>query len=150
MLISEKVNIRPAEAMDAKEIAETESLTLGAEAWTESGIAETLNRNGHYFIVEVDGKIIGHGGYTIILDEGDITNIAVRPEFWRKGLASKILETMINDAKQQNLSFLTLEVRSRNTAAINLYEKYGFTVRGERKNFYRNPTDNAKIMTLNF
>lgn len=150
MLISEKVNIRPAELFDAKDIAETESLTLGAESWTENGITETLKRNGHYFICEVDGKIVGHGGFTTVLDEGDITNIAVRPEFRRKGLASKILEAMISSASEQNLSFLTLEVRSQNTPAISLYEKYGFTVRGERKNFYREPTDNAKIMTLDF
>lgn len=150
MLISEKVNIRPAEIFDAKEIAETERLTLGTEAWSENGITETLNRNGHYFVAEIDGKIVGHGGFTAILDEGDITNIAVRPEFRRKGLASKILEAMIDSANKQNLSFLTLEVRSQNTPAIRLYEKYGFTVRGERKNFYREPTDNAKIMTLDF
>jgi len=150
MLISEKVNIRPAKISDAKDIAETERLTLGAEGWTENGIAETLNRNGHYFVCEIDGQIIGHGGFTAVLDEGDITNIAVRPEFWRKGLASKILEAMISAANSQNLKFLTLEVRSQNTPAIKLYEKYGFTVRGERKNFYREPTDNAKIMTLDF
>lgn len=150
MLISEKVNIRPAKISDAKEIAETESLTLGAESWTENGITETLNRNGHYFVCEIDGKIVGHGGFTAVLDEGDITNIAVRPEFWRKGLASKILEAMITFASEKNLAFLTLEVRSQNTPAIRLYEKYGFTVRGERKNFYREPTDSAKIMTLDF
>lgn len=150
MLISEKVNIRPAELFDAKDIAETESLTLGAEGWSENGIAETLKRNGHYFICEINGKIVGHGGFTTVLDEGDITNIAVRPEFRRKGLASKILEAMIDSANKQNLAFLTLEVRSQNTPAMSLYEKYGFTVRGERKNFYREPTDNAKIMTLDF
>lgn len=150
MLISEKVNIRPAEVKDAKDIAETERLTLGAEAWTENGITETLNRNGHYFVIEVDSKIVGHGGFTAVLDEGDITNIAVRPEFRRRGLASKILEAMITFASERNLAFLTLEVRSQNTPAIRLYEKYGFTVRGERKNFYREPTDNAKIMTLDF
>ncbi len=150
MLISEKVNIRPAEIKDAKEITKTESLTLGAEGWSKSGITETLKRNGHYFVAEIDGKIVGHGGFTAVLDEGDITNIAVRPEFWRKGLASKILEAMITFAGKQNLKFLTLEVRSQNTPAIRLYEKFGFTVRGERKNFYREPTDNAKIMTLDF
>lgn len=150
MLISEKVNIRPAELFDAKDIAETESLTLGAEGWSENGITETLNRNGYYFVCEINGKIVGHGGFTTVLDEGDITNIAVRPEFRRKGLASKILEAMIDSANKQNLAFLTLEVRSQNTPAMSLYEKYGFTVRGERKNFYREPTDNAKIMTLDF
>ncbi len=150
MLISEKVNIRPAKISDAKEIAETERLTLGTEAWSENGITETLNRNGHYFVAEVNGKVVGHGGFTTVLDEGDVTNIAVRPEFWRKGLASKILEAMITFAREKNLSFLTLEVRSQNTPAIRLYEKYGFTVRGERKNFYRDPQDNAKIMTLDF
>ncbi len=150
MTILENVNIRFAVLNDAKSISETEHLTLGAEAWTESGITETLSRNGHYLIAELDGKTIGHGGFTAVLDEGDITNIAVRPEFRRKGVASKILEAMILAAKVEGLAFLTLEVRSNNTPAILLYEKYGFTVRGQRKGFYRNPTDNAIIMTLDF
>ena len=150
MIISEKINIRPAKMIDAKDIAETELQTLGAEAWTEAGITETISRNGHYFIAEINGKTVGHGGFTAVLDEGDITNIAVRPEFRRKGVASEILKAMIADAKAQNLVFLTLEVRSQNEPAILLYEKFRFTIRGERKNFYRNPPDNAKIMTLDF
>lgn len=150
MIISERINIRPAGICDARDIAETEYQALGAEAWTEAGITETLNRNGHYFIAEINGKTVGHGGFTAVLDEGDITNIAVRPEFRRKGIASQILKAMITDAKARNLAFLTLEVRSQNEPAILLYKKYGFTLRGERKNFYRNPTDNAKIMTLDF
>lgn len=150
MIISEKINIRPAKIIDAKDIAETELQTLGAEAWTEAGITETISRNGHYFIAEINGKTVGHGGFTAVLDEGDITNIAVRHEFRRKGVASEILKAMIADAKAQNLVFLTLEVRSQNEPAILLYEKFRFTIRGERKNFYRNPPDNAKIMTLDF
>ncbi len=150
MLNSEKLNIRPATIDDAKAMAETEILTLGAEAWTENDITETLSRNGRYFVAEVDGEIVGHGGFTVILDEGDITNIAVRTDFRRKGVASKLLDAMLSAAKEQKLAFLTLEVRSQNKPAISLYEKYGFTIRGERKNFYRSPCDSAKIMTLQF
>ncbi len=147
---SDRIIIRQMTIEDIPAVAETERLTLGAEAWSESSLLETLSRNGHYFVAAVDGKTAGHGGFTVVLDEGDITNIAVRHEFRRQGLASKILEAMISEANKRHLSFLTLEVRKSNTPAVLLYEKYGFTVRGERKSFYRNPTENALIMTLDF
>ncbi len=147
---SDNMKIVKMTADDVKSAAETERLTLGAEAWTEQGIAEALSRNGHYFAVFIDGKPAGHGGFTSVLDEGDITNIAVRQDYRRQGIASSILESMIAEAKKLELSFLTLEVRKFNLSAIKLYEKFGFTVRGERKNFYRNPTENAIIMTLDF
>ena len=145
---SDNIKIIKMTTAEAKAAAETESLTLGNEAWTEQGITETLNRNGHYFAIYKNGKPAGHGGFTAVLDEGDITNIAVRPEFCRQGLASIILYTMINEAKTLELSFLTLEVRKSNQPAISLYKKFRFAVTGERKNFYQNPTENAIIVTL--
>jgi ribosomal-protein-alanine N-acetyltransferase len=133
-----------------KEMAENETVCLGEEAWTENGITDTANRNGTYFVAVKSGEYIGHGGFTTVLDECYITNIAVSPKHRRKGVGTAILLKMIDDCKQKNAAFLTLEVRDSNKAAISLYEKYGFEVSGRRKNFYSDPKEDAIIMTLTF
>jgi len=68
----------------------------------------------------------------------------------RCGVASRLLERLIEAVKSENASFLFLEVRKSNEAAIKLYEKFGFLVCGERKNFYTAPLEDAYIMKLTF
>ena len=89
-------------------------------------------------------------GLSCVLDEGYVTNIAVLPDYRRKGIASALLEQCISAAKQKNLSFVSLEVRKSNLAAIKLYEKFEFKIEGERKNFYECPKEDAYIMTRRF
>jgi ribosomal-protein-alanine N-acetyltransferase len=85
-----------------------------------------------------------------VLDEGYITNVAVRPEERQKGVASQILQVFIDFARGNRLAFLTLEVRPSNTAAIVLYGHHGFRTAGRRKNYYEHPKEDALIMTLEF
>lgn len=150
MTASDNLEIRPLSIENAELAAETERLCLNREAWSADGIRETLTRNGYYFAAYVDGEFAGHAGFTAILDEGGITNIAVKPQFRRKGIASALTAELINKSKSLGLIFLTLEVRESNLAAISLYEKHGFTVRGRRKRFYSEPFEDALIMTVDF
>ena len=142
--------IKPLPLEDIPLAAETEAVSLGAEGWTADSIRETLALNGHYFAAYKNGNFAGHGGYTSVLDEGYITNIAVSPKFRRQGIGFKITEALIENAKSLKLSFLSLEVRESNTAAISLYKKLDFSVEGRRKNFYNDPKEDAIIMTLKF
>ena len=104
----------------------------------------------YFFIAQQNGSVLGYLGISVILDEGYITNIAVFPEFRKKGIASKLLEFLFDFAKQKELSFVSLEVRESNMPAISLYKKFGFENEGFRKNFYTNPKENAIIMTKRF
>ena len=83
----------------------------------------------------------------ILLDEGYITNVAVASKFRRCGIAQNLLKKIIAFAQSQRLSFISLEVRVSNAAAISLYEKFGFEKVGLRRNFYTLPQENAVIMT---
>ena len=83
----------------------------------------------------------------MVLDEGYIANLAVKEKYRRKGVANALLQKVVDTAKENNLAFVSLEVREGNTPAINLYNKFGFTKQGVRKNFYRNPTANGLILT---
>ena len=85
----------------------------------------------------------------MVLDEGYIDNVAVRPDCRRQGIASALLGAFERFA-QAHLAFLTLEVRASNTPAIALYEAHGFVREGVRKNYYTNPREDAVIMTRRF
>ena len=86
----------------------------------------------------------------MILDEGYITNVAVRPDCRRRRVAGQILQVFLDFAQAQNLAFLTLEVRASNQAAILLYGSRGFRGMGRRKNYYEHPREDAIIMTKEF
>ena len=84
-----------------------------------------------------------------MLDEVCISNVAVLPEYRRKGIAKALLNALYERVKP-NASFITLEVRESNLGAIALYSELGYKNVGMRKNFYSDPTENAILMTLTF
>ena len=112
---------------------------------------ENLNNDKYYFIgCEIDEKITAYCGVFIVSNEAYINNIAVLQEYRNKGIATKILEEIINIANEKNCEFITLEVRESNISAINLYKKLGFEQLGMRKKYYREPVETAIIMTKYF
>lgn len=140
--------IRSISKRDTKQLAELDKVCF-AVPWSEQAfIDETENELANYIIAEDNGAVIGYVGYWKVVDEGHITNIAVSPDYRRKGIASEMLSRIIKSAYDDNLYLLTLEVRKSNIAAQKLYEKFGFEPLGERKNYYHLPTEDAVIMTL--
>lgn len=118
--------------------------------WTYSILySELKNPNSLYFVAKCENEIVGFAGIWKSVDDIHITNIVTKKSKRRKGIASKLLEHLINVSKKENLSSLTLEVNEKNTNAIYLYEKYHFQKIGIRKNYY-GQTDNAVIMTYFF
>ena len=108
-----------------------------------------LQPDSHVFLTaEADGAVVGYVGMLYVLDEGYISNVAVRPDHRRRGVAEALLAALEARGRALMLSFLTLEVRERNAAAIALYEKRGYRITGRRKNYYEKPTEDALIMTL--
>ena len=91
------------------------------------------------------GVFAGYITYTRIADEIQIANVAVLPEFRRKGLADGLLCRLAQSAKQNGVTKTGLEVHLSNLPARNLYEKNGFEAVGSRRNFYRNPTEDAVL-----
>jgi ribosomal-protein-alanine N-acetyltransferase len=97
----------------------------------------------------VDGvTIAGFIVARLIADELHINNVAVRPEFQRIHLGLQLLQLTIWQARQRGATLANLEVRAGNEAAQGLYRRCGFEVVGRRKKYYRNPTEDALLMTL--
>ena len=119
--------------------------------WSEEMLAQELYNDNAYYVVAQgeDGTVLGYAGLQVVLDEGYIDNVAVRPDCRRQGIASALLGAFERFA-QAHLAFLTLEVRASNTPAIALYEAHGFVREGVRKNYYTNPREDAVIMTRRF
>ena len=131
-------------------VAETEKQCFSVP-WSERAIEQELyNESAMFFVAEKNGQVVGYIGMHTVLDECYIANIAVLPEHRRQGIGDMLLSFAGQRAKEKGCSFISLEVRVSNHSAIALYEKHGYEKQGERKNFYREPTENALIMTKYF
>lgn len=145
------VRIVPMNADHLDEVAELERICFSTP-WSRNMLAEELDNMLSAFLVALDDadRVVGYAGVQVILDEGYITNIAVRPECRRQGVAAKLLQVFLDFARANKLSFLTLEVRASNYDAIALYGSRGFRSMGRRKNYYEHPREDAIIMTREF
>ena len=114
---------------------------------------EELENQCAAFLVAEDpasGAVLGYAGVLVMADEGYITNVAVFPEYRRRGIAAQIIKVFCDFAQGNHLAFLTLEVRPTNKAAIELYYSFGFEEVGRRKNYYDLPKEDALILTRYF
>ena len=117
--------------------------------WTEAMLRVQLSPDSHVFLTAESAEgVVGYVGMMYVLDEGYISNVAVRPDRRRQGIADALLDALETRARALMLSFLTLEVRAGNAPAVSLYEKHGYRVVGRRKNYYEKPTEDALLMTL--
>lgn len=115
--------------------------------WSVQGFSQSLNQNHTlYLVAVVDGKLAGYCGLMQILEEADITNVAVAVPYRRQQVGRRMLEELIYQAEIRGVCKITLEVRKSNGAARSLYQKLGFEEEGIRKNFYEKPTEDAVIM----
>lgn len=151
--MSEQMHVRvvPMNADHLDEVAELERVCFSTP-WSRNMLAEELDNALSAFLVALDdsGHVAGYAGLQVVLDEGYITNVAVRPEYRRRGVAGKLLQVFLDFAQAHQLAFLTLEVRASNYGAIALYGSRGFRSTGRRRNYYEHPKEDAVIMTRRF
>lgn len=105
---------------------------------------------GQTILVADDGvKDRGIQGFLVsrlVGSEGEILNLAVALWHRRKGVGSRLLAAVLEDAKAKDVERVYLEVRESNGAAISFYTKHGFEKKGQRTNYYRDPTENAVVL----
>ena len=145
MKLSEICMLRP---FHLDGVAEIERLCF-SEPWSQTALSLLL-QEANLGVVALNecGTPIGYGGLLTVLDEGQITNIAVHPKARRMGVGKAILERLICESSVRCIRELSLEVRQSNFPAKALYESHGFVTVGVRKNFYRHPTEDGLVMIL--
>ena len=132
---------------DLEQVMEIEQ-DLFSVPWTREGFFTFLTReNALFLVVEEKGKILGYCGLLMVLDEGDITNVAVKRDRQREGIGNFLMESLIRLAADLGVTTIHLEVRAGNERAIRLYERVGFVRDGIRKKYYTDPTEDAVLIT---
>lgn len=115
--------------------------------WSARAFEEAIDGNCTLFFVAVVGeKVVGYCGIYLAADEGEITKVAVIPEYRQNQIAWRLLQEMMGQAADKGARQFFLEVRSSNIPAVRLYEKAGFQTAGRRKNYYQYPTEDALVM----
>lgn len=128
------------------QIAQIEKLCF-SDPWSENSISSELNSRISLWFVALDGdSVAGYIGSQSVLDEADMMNVAVHPDYRRQGIGEKLVLALAQALTEKGIRGLMLEVRESNVPAIALYEKLGFRQVGLRKNYYRAPKENALIM----
>ena len=132
------------------QVAELEKLCF-SDPWSERSVASELTNPLSLWLVALDGDLVaGYVGSQTVLDETDMMNIAVHPDFRRRGVAGSLVRSLVEALKDRGSHQLTLEVRASNGPARRLYETLGFSQVGLRKAYYRAPREDALILQLCF
>ena len=110
--------------------------------WNKATLEDELKAdNTKYFKVTLENEIIGFAGIKIILDDADLMNIVVHNSYLRQGIASLLLNKILDFCKENHIGSINLEVNEKNVPAINLYKKFGLAEVGRRKKYYDNKDD---------
>lgn len=140
------MNIVPMREEHVSQVAALEAVCF-SDPWSEKSVASELNNPLSLWLVAVDGDTVaGYIGSQTVLGETDMMNVAVRPDYRRQGIGETLIQSLVETLKEKGSHSLTLEVRTSNEPAQKLYEKLGFAQVGLRKNYYRNPKENACIL----
>lgn len=138
--------IREMEASDVEAASKIESEAFSMP-WSARDFLEMVEADyAFYYVAEADGKVVGCCGIRNMAGEGEITNVVVAADYREKGIGRKMMEYMLERAKENGMGDCTLEVRVGNRPAIRLYESLGFKGEGVRPGFYDRPKEDALIM----
>ena len=141
------VRLRIATAEDVGAMADIER-QLFSDPWPASSFASLLQQSHARMQLAIDehDRMLGYCVLLHVLDEGEIANIAVSPEWQRRGIASQLLDHALADATSLALRFVYLEVRVGNAAARALYSSRGFGAVGRRRGYYHDPVEDALVL----
>ncbi len=139
--------IRRMKLDDIQAVADIEKQCF-SQPWSEKSFEDSISREDTIFLVCEEEVITGYIGMYLSFDEASITNVAVLPDFRKKGCGQQLVVAAKEAAKEAGSECIFLEVRVSNTPAISLYKRNGFEELGIRKKFYEHPIEDAIIMKV--
>ena len=143
----EKIRLVPLSSYNIPIIAKMEKKYF-SQPWTENVLRDELGSTNSYFMVAMyETEVIGYVGMYCVCQEGYITNLAVEERYRERGVGKFLLQSCLEFAEKKQFEFVYLEVRASNSTAIKLYVSQGFKRVGMRKNFYKEPEEDAIIFT---
>jgi ribosomal-protein-alanine N-acetyltransferase len=152
--IPTRFSIRPMTEGDLEQVVAIDQLSFSLPWPPHSFRYELLeNEASRQWVAEVQAageapKVIAMIVVWLILDEAHIATIAVHPEYRGRNIGRAILLTALRECAAQGARSATLEVRERNSVALDMYAKLGFEIVGRRKHYYQDTNEDAILMTL--
>lgn len=145
----EQLTIRAMQVDDVPSVFDIERESFNDSSWTIDAFYHELNENNFakYFVVIFQEEIIGYLGLWIVIDQAQITTIAIKESFRGYGLGQLLLNYVMDYARH-TCEVMSLEVRITNVVAQHVYKKLGFQYGGKRKNYYGEGED-ALVMWVN-
>lgn len=141
------MRVEPLGFKDCGAAAALEKEAFGENGWSRKDFEDSIKLDyAYYFCAKVNGEFAGLAGARLIAGDAFISNVSVSNKFRRRGVAGELMRELMSELEKKGASACTLEVRSKNTAAIGLYKKLGFSSEGLRRGFYSEPYDDAVIM----
>ncbi len=140
-----KANIRFPSKNDLQAIVEIENRSFSVP-WGREFFEGRLNS---LLIADIKDRVVAYILFDKAADEVHIIRIAVHPEFRRQGIAKSLVNAVIQQTKKEGARSAFLEVRESNLASRKLYESLGFAITGKRKSYYKDPEENALLMSKN-
>ncbi len=140
------INIRKMRIDDIDQVHEIENMSFRTPWSKEAFFEELKNLLSMYLVAEVGGRIAGYCGLWKIIDEAHITNVGVHPGYQGMGIGEMLMKEAMINSKEDGMDKMTLEVRTSNLAALNLYKKLNFKSAGIRKGYYTDTKEDAVIM----
>ena len=142
-----ELELRRLELSDLDAIEQIERASYGTP-WSRSMFTSELAKPSSLSFGAVDetGELVGYLVLSRYVDAWHVMNVAVAPARRRQGIASALLHRLLELTKDDALRGYTLEVRVSNTGAIELYERFGFRVKGRRRGYYTDNREDALIM----
>lgn len=150
------LEIKPLIASQVTEVVALDQVCLDG-LWTAEGYLRELDSPNSSLLTlsltdagtkSFSPKIVGFACLWSIVEEAHITLLAIHPDYRRQGLGQLLLLTLLQEAIARKLEWVTLEVNSKNSDAISLYEKFGFQVIGTRKGYYQKTGEDALLLWL--
>ncbi|MBC7789589.1 MAG: ribosomal protein S18-alanine N-acetyltransferase [Anaerolineae bacterium] len=139
--------IRPAAPGDIDQIMEIEQASF-SDPWQRRSLVSLIG-NSRVFFAVAEGeaaRILGYVTAWFVLNEGEIGNLAVDPQWRSLGIGSALLDEVVSHSVEHGIETLYLEVRDSNTPARRLYASRGFVEIGRRKRYYRQPVEDAIVL----
>ena len=142
------VHVRRATAQDVDAITAIETEAFSSP-WRRETFLDLVDQPGLEMLVLVDSDagIVGYAVLWCILDQGELANMAVTAQHRRRGLGSFLLSRVLEVAQQRGIETVFLEVRASNASAARLYQRFGFAEVGLRRRYYRDPVEDARVMS---
>lgn len=142
--------IRKMDVADIDQVLEVEHASFSSPWPKDIFIQELeLNSHAHYFVIVAENKIVGYAGMWIVLDDAQITNIAILPDYRGRKLGGTLFHYIMQYGIQMGMKRLSLEVRVSNIVAQKMYRKFGLIPGGIRRNYYTDNNEDAIVMWVN-